>query len=116
MYIPYRKAYLTGMNPLSFVTFFTFGELGMMGTLAVSYTGLRSAVASIDGGARCAFLADVGRLHLGDRRCVPAIRREVCGHQPGHPALELESTMGLAVGHFGFWRIAWPQCLACTRK
>src|SRR5271167_2538569 len=23
MYIPYRKAYLTGMNPLSFVTFFT---------------------------------------------------------------------------------------------
>jgi glucose uptake protein GlcU len=40
MYIPYRKAYLTGMNPLSFVTFFTFGEVGMMGTLAVSYTGL----------------------------------------------------------------------------
>ena len=39
MYIPYRKAYLTGMNPLSFVTFFTFGELGMMGTLAVLYTG-----------------------------------------------------------------------------
>src|SRR5438045_7655077 len=30
MYIPYRKAYLTGMNPLSFVRFFSFGELGMM--------------------------------------------------------------------------------------
>jgi drug/metabolite transporter (DMT)-like permease len=40
MYIPYRKAYLTGMNPLSFVTFFTLGELGMMAALAVSYTGL----------------------------------------------------------------------------
>ena len=40
MYIPYRKAYLTGMNPLSFVTFFTFGELGMMSTLAISYLGL----------------------------------------------------------------------------
>jgi drug/metabolite transporter (DMT)-like permease len=40
MYIPYRKAYLTGMNPLSFVTFFTFGELGMMSALAVSYTGM----------------------------------------------------------------------------
>ena len=39
MYIPYRKAYLTGMNPLSFVTFFTFGELGMMSALAVSYVG-----------------------------------------------------------------------------
>jgi drug/metabolite transporter (DMT)-like permease len=41
MYIPYRKAYLSGMNPLSFVTFFTFGELGMMTTLAVSSLGLR---------------------------------------------------------------------------
>jgi drug/metabolite transporter (DMT)-like permease len=40
MYIPYRKAYLTGMNPLSFVTFFTFGELGMMVTLAFTYKGL----------------------------------------------------------------------------
>src|ERR1700726_1591748 len=40
MYIPYRKAYLTGMNPLFFVTFFTFGELGMMSALAVSYLGL----------------------------------------------------------------------------
>jgi drug/metabolite transporter (DMT)-like permease len=40
MYIPYRKAYLTGMNPLSFVTFFTFGELGMMSALGVSYLGV----------------------------------------------------------------------------
>src|SRR5690242_10082485 len=42
MYIPYRKAYLTGMNPLSFVTFFTFGELGMMSALAIGYLGLVS--------------------------------------------------------------------------
>jgi glucose uptake protein GlcU len=40
MYIPYRKAYLSGMNPLSFVTFFTFGELGMMFALAIGYLGL----------------------------------------------------------------------------
>jgi drug/metabolite transporter (DMT)-like permease len=39
MYIPYRKAYLSGMNPLSFVTFFTFGELGMMAALAIGYLG-----------------------------------------------------------------------------
>ena len=39
MYIPYRKAYLTGMNPLSFVAFFTIGELGMMLALALSYSG-----------------------------------------------------------------------------
>lgn len=39
MYIPYRKAYLTGMNPLSFIVFFTIGELGMMTILAFSYRG-----------------------------------------------------------------------------
>jgi len=41
MYIPYRKAYLTGMNPLSFVTFFTVGELLTMTTLAIGYQGAR---------------------------------------------------------------------------
>lgn len=39
MYIPYRKAYLSGMNPLSFITFFTFGELATMATLAIGYQG-----------------------------------------------------------------------------
>ncbi len=39
MYIPYRKAYLTGMNPLSFVAFFTIGELGMMAALALRSAG-----------------------------------------------------------------------------
>lgn len=39
MYIPYRKAYLTGMNPLSFITFFTVGELVTMGVLAIAYRG-----------------------------------------------------------------------------
>ncbi len=44
MYIPYRKAYSTGMNPLSFVTFFTIGELGMMTVLALGYGGGPSAL------------------------------------------------------------------------
>src|SRR4029077_20753888 len=39
MYIPYRKAYLTGMNPISFLTFFTVGELVTMIALAVGYKG-----------------------------------------------------------------------------
>jgi drug/metabolite transporter (DMT)-like permease len=39
MYVPYRKAYLTGMSPLSFITFFTVGELGMMTALAVGFSG-----------------------------------------------------------------------------
>lgn len=39
MYVPYRKAYLSGMNPLSFVTVFTIGELGSMALLAVVFGG-----------------------------------------------------------------------------
>jgi glucose uptake protein GlcU len=39
MYIPYRKAYLSGMNPLSFVTAFTAGELGTMFTLTWTLDG-----------------------------------------------------------------------------
>lgn len=39
MYIPYRKAYISGMNPLSFVTVFTFAELGTTLTFALVYEG-----------------------------------------------------------------------------
>jgi drug/metabolite transporter (DMT)-like permease len=39
MYIPYRKAYISGMNPLSFVTIFTFGELGTTIALGAAYHG-----------------------------------------------------------------------------
>lgn len=42
MYVPYRKAYISGMNPLSFVTAFTFGELGSVFAL----------LWCLDGGAR----------------------------------------------------------------
>ena len=39
MYVPYRKAYLSGMNPLSFVTAFTVGELATVFTLALTLGG-----------------------------------------------------------------------------
>lgn len=44
MYVPYRKAYLSGMNPLSFVTAFTVGELFTMGALAATLGGGSRAV------------------------------------------------------------------------
>jgi len=50
MYVPYRKAYLSGMNPLSFVTAFTVGELVTVATLALT----------LGGGAR-AMLAELER-------------------------------------------------------
>jgi drug/metabolite transporter (DMT)-like permease len=39
MYIPYRKAYISGMNPLSFVTIFTFGELATIITVCAVFFG-----------------------------------------------------------------------------
>jgi drug/metabolite transporter (DMT)-like permease len=39
MFLPYRKAYISGMNPLSFVTVFTIGELVTMTTLALVFEG-----------------------------------------------------------------------------
>ncbi len=39
MYIPYRKAYVTGMNPLTFLTYFTVGELGTMTAISVAFLG-----------------------------------------------------------------------------
>jgi drug/metabolite transporter (DMT)-like permease len=39
MYIPYRKAYITGMNPLTFLTFFTFGEMTTVTVIAIVFLG-----------------------------------------------------------------------------
>jgi drug/metabolite transporter (DMT)-like permease len=54
MYIPYRKAYISGMNPLSFVTVFTIGELGTMITL----------VLALDGGTKAAVFHSSETRHL----------------------------------------------------
>ncbi len=49
MYIPYRKAYISGMNPLSFVTVFTFGELGAMISLGwIFFGGAGHLAAALD--------------------------------------------------------------------
>lgn len=39
MYVPYRKAYISGMNPLSFITAFTVGELGTVLALTLLLDG-----------------------------------------------------------------------------
>ncbi len=39
MYIPYRKAYISGMNPLSLVTIFTFGEVITIVALGLVFYG-----------------------------------------------------------------------------
>jgi drug/metabolite transporter (DMT)-like permease len=52
MYIPYRKAYISGMNPLSFVTVFTIGELGTVFALALIFDGGLGGVMAELGRAR----------------------------------------------------------------
>lgn len=52
MYVPYRKAYISGMNPLSFVTVFTVGELGTTILLGAVYHGGLSGLAAELGKAR----------------------------------------------------------------
>lgn len=52
MYVPYRKAYLSGMNPLSFVTLFTIGELSTMLVLVLVFSGGASGVARELGAAK----------------------------------------------------------------
>jgi glucose uptake protein GlcU len=39
MYIPYRKAYISGMNPLTFLTFFTMGEIVTVTLVAMAFLG-----------------------------------------------------------------------------
>lgn len=52
MYIPYRKAYLSGMNPLAFITLFTFGELGTVLVIALFFEGGGRRLATELAGAR----------------------------------------------------------------
>jgi glucose uptake protein GlcU len=54
MYIPYRKAYISGMNPLSFVTAFTVGELGSVLVLVLAF----------DGGTKAAIFHSAQTIHL----------------------------------------------------
>jgi glucose uptake protein GlcU len=54
MYVPYRKAYISGMNPLSFVTVFTIGEL-------VTCLAL---VLALDGGTKAAIFHSPETKHL----------------------------------------------------
>ncbi len=86
MYVPYRKAYLSGMNPLSFVTVFTIGELGTMGLLAATFYGgihplivelqsVRTAIFWLFAGGFCWVIGDLfqqyATKYIGIGRAIP---------------------------------------------
>ena len=102
MYIPYRKAYLSGMNPLSFVTFFTFGELGMMSALAIGYLGLAPLWHELTSRPGRIVLAHAGRVHLGDRRLFQQYAAKYVGISRGIPLSNSNQLWGLLWGVFVF--------------
>jgi drug/metabolite transporter (DMT)-like permease len=86
MYIPYRKAYLSGLNPLSFVTIFTLGELAIIVTLAftlhdggsstlVQLKAIKSSTLWLFLGGFCWVIGDLfqqyGTKYVGISRAIP---------------------------------------------
>ncbi len=86
MYIPYRKAYLSGLNPLSFVTIFTFGELATIGLLAltvhnggssifIQLKAIKSSILWLFLGGFCWVIGDLfqqyGTKYIGISRAIP---------------------------------------------
>ena len=100
MYVPYRKAYLSGMNPLSFVTAFTAGEP----------VAPEQAVA---------LLAVPGRLRVGDRRSLSAVRHQIFRDRARHSSVEYEPVLGTGLGCAGVWRTGHGEpgasCPGCGR-
>ncbi len=117
MYIPYRKAYVSGMNPLSFVTIFTIGELGTVFAL----------VLALDGGTKAAVFhsPEVGHmlfwLFLGGFVWVigdifQQFATKYLGIGQRYSALEHQSTLGTGVGRAGVRRTGPRRCDASVPR
>ena len=113
MYIPYRKAYISGMNPLSFVTVFTFGELGSMLALAVTLDGgfhhlaaelvsARSALFWLFLGGFCWVLGDLFQQYAA----------KYIGLSRGIPLSNTNQIWGLAWGALVFGEMAGKDTVA----
>jgi len=105
MYIPYRKAYISGMNPLSFVTIFTFGELG---TVFFSQPSISAVSAASSRNSSVRAPCSSGRssaASAGYRRLVPTVRGEVyrLGRGIRSPT---PTSLGIGVGRIGLRRMA----------
>src|SRR5256884_1624160 len=105
MYIPHRQAYLTGMNPLSFVTFFSFGELGMMTLLSVSSLGLAPLWQELLGARSVIFWLILGGFVwvIGD--IFQQFAAKYVGISRRIPLSHLNQLWGLLLGIFVFGRL-----------
>jgi drug/metabolite transporter (DMT)-like permease len=115
MYIPYRKAYLSGMNPLSFVTVFTIGELGTMTALAVAFSGGLDPLIAEMGRARPAlFWLFLGGFCwvMGD--LFQQFAAKYIGIGRGIPLSNTNQLWGLAWGALVFGELAGQSAVART--
>ena len=107
MYIPYRKAYISGMNPLSFVTVFTFGELGTMFALAAVFDGgAANVLASLEQAKPALFWLFLGGFCwvLGD--LFQQYAAKYIGISRGIPLSNTNQLWGLAWGVLVFGELA----------
>ncbi len=107
MYIPYRKAYISGMNPLSFVTVFTFGELGTVFALAAIFDGgLANVFASLEQAKPVLFWLFLGGFCwvLGD--IFQQYAAKYIGISRGIPLSNTNQLWGLAWGVLVFGELA----------
>jgi drug/metabolite transporter (DMT)-like permease len=107
MYIPYRKAYISGMNPLSFVTIFTFGELGTMFALAAIFDGgAANVLASLEQAKPALFWLFLGGFCwvLGD--LFQQYAAKYIGISRGIPLSNTNQLWGLAWGVLVFGELA----------
>ncbi len=107
MYVPYRKAYLSGMNPLSFITVFTVGELITMFALVFFFDGgLHSPVFHVEHTAPYIFWLFLGGFVwvIGDM--FQQFAAKYIGIGRGIPLSNTNQLWGLAWGALVFGELA----------
>ena len=107
MYIPYRKAYVSGLNPLSFVTAFTVGELGSVFALVLAFDGgLRAPIFHTPGVSHILFWLFLGGFVwvIGD--IFQQFATKYVGIGRGIPLSNTNQLWGLAWGALVFGELA----------
>ena len=113
MYIPYRKAYISGMNPLSFVTVFTFGELGTVWALAVVFDGgVHNVVAELHAARPALFWLFLGGFCWVVGDLFQNYAAKYIGIARGIPLSNTNQLWGLAWGVLVFGELAGQGVLA----
>ena len=117
MYVPYRKAYLSGMNPLSFVTAFTVGELGTVLALTLALDGgVHSTAFELFRMPGVLFWLFLGGFVwvIGD--LFQQFAAKYLGIGRGIPLSNTNQLWGLAWGAVGVWGAGWGGQIASAAR